>query len=123
VFVPVPGGGLELVATAGREDVATGARPSRGAIASAYLDHKTIRLDDASGGRLGMKGGVDGSAIVAPILGPNGATGVIVVLSRSRAAFERRHEQALETYASFLAALLTTPPGLSAAIVRTEETA
>lgn len=123
LFVAVPGGGLELVATAGRDSATAGTRPNRGAIAAAYLDRKTIRLDEVNGNRLGITTSGGGSAVVAPILGPSGASGVIVVLSRSRSAYEPRHERAVETYASFLSALLTTPPGLSPAMVPSEETA
>jgi DNA-binding NarL/FixJ family response regulator len=123
LFVAVPGGGLELVATAGRDAATMGSRPGRGAIATAYLDRRTVRLDDVSGNRLGMRSVAGGSAIVSPILGSSGASGVIAVLSRSRSGFAPRHEHAVETYASFLAALLSTPPGLSPAIVPSAESA
>lgn len=51
---------------------------------------------------------------MVPILGPAGASGVIVALAKSPSTYQPAHERALEVYASFLAALLSSPPAVMA---------
>jgi DNA-binding NarL/FixJ family response regulator len=114
LFVPVPDGGLELVAAAGRYGVRTGARPERGAIANTYLERRSLILDRVSARSLGLAVPEGGSAVLVPILGRSGPSGVIVALARSPSAYRIGHQHALEMYASFVAALLTTPPAMVA---------
>jgi hypothetical protein len=115
LFVPVPGGGLELVATAGRSGVETGARPERGAILNAFLERRSSIVERVTSRFLGLAVLEGGSAILVPILGRSGTSGVIVALAKSPSAYRPGHQQALEAYASFLAALLITLPAMVAA--------
>jgi DNA-binding NarL/FixJ family response regulator len=114
LFVRVPGGGLELVARAGHHTAHVGARALPGAIATAYLDRRTRAIDHVIGRSLGIAVPGAASALVVPILGPGGASGVIVALAKSSSAYQAAHERALEVYASFLAALLSSPPAVMA---------
>jgi DNA-binding NarL/FixJ family response regulator len=114
LLVPVPGGGLELVAAAGRHAIQTGARPERGAIANAYLERRSLTLGRVTARSLGLAVPEGGSAVLAPIIGKGGPSGVIAALSRSPSSYRIQHQRALESYASFLAALLTTPPAMVA---------
>jgi hypothetical protein len=114
LFVRVPGGGLELVASAGHQTVHVGARALPGAIATAYLDRRTRAMDHVVGRSLGIAVPGSASALVVPILGPGGASGVIVALAKAPSAYQAAHERSLEVYASFLAALLSSPPAVVA---------
>ncbi len=114
LFVRVPGAGLELVASSGHHTAPIGARAVPGAIAMAYLDRRTRTVDRVIGRSLGVAVPGAASALVVPILGPGGASGVIVALAKSPSAYQVQHERALEVYASFLAALLSSPPAVMA---------
>jgi DNA-binding NarL/FixJ family response regulator len=114
LFVRVPGGGLELVASTGHQTAHVGARALPGAIATTYLDRRSRTIDHVIGRALGVAVPGFASALVVPILGPGGASGVIVTLAKSSSAYRIAHERALEVYASFLAALLSSPPAVVA---------
>lgn len=102
LFLPVPGGGLELVAAHGAPAKAVGSRRVGQAVARAREEGHAF-VTDASPAAIGVEVGGMRSALVAPI-GPiaSGSRGVIAVLSSRRGVFQAEHVATLAAYATFI---------------------
>jgi hypothetical protein len=114
VYVPVPGGGLELVATARVAKMNLGQRETSGAIAKAFRGAQATLLTDLDRAAMASLGNMrDGVAV--PLRRPGEPPcGVLAVFADRRGTYGPEQIQTLTGYASFLAALLSTSPAASA---------
>ncbi|MEK7863120.1 MAG: hypothetical protein AAB295_07650, partial [Chloroflexota bacterium] len=115
LFLPVPSGGLELVAAPGAPSALLGSRQVGDAVARAHT-HGRSSVVDAGAASIGVEVARMHAALVAPLtaLG-HGPGGAIVVLSTRRDTYHEPHLQALGAYAAFvritIAARLRTAEG------------
>ena len=110
IYVPVPGGGLELVAVAGVDKKFLGQRRSTGAIAKAFRENQTTTvtaLDEMATEVLGSAH----AGVAVPLSRPGEPpSGVLVVFANRRGSYKPEQIQTVMSYASFLAALLRASP-------------
>jgi CheY-like chemotaxis protein len=113
IYVPVPGGGLELVAAAGVDKKHVGRRETTGAIAKAFRSARASLLTDLDGTAMEVLGTVhDGVAV--PLCRPGDSpSGVLAVFAGRRGTYGPEQIEALTSYGAFLAALLSTSPAAS----------
>ena len=106
IYVPVPSGGLELVAAAGVDKKRVGRREMTGPIARAFRDARIMHVADPAEPTASARSGV------AVPLSRSGdpPSGVLVVLASRRGNYGPEQIQTLTSYGSFLAALLAAPP-------------
>jgi DNA-binding NarL/FixJ family response regulator len=115
LYVPVPGGGLELVAAAGVDKKVLGQRRTAGAIAKAFREAQPTALTALDGVMIEALGNArDGAAV--PLIRPGEPPcGVLAVFANRPGRYEPERIQTLLSYGSFLAALLTASPAAAAA--------
>ena len=102
LFLPVPGGGLELVAAPGASTALLGSRVVGDAVARAHT-HGRSTVTDAGAASIGVEVARMRSALVAPLAGAgHGRGGAIVVLSMRRDAYRESDVQSLGVYAAFV---------------------
>ncbi|HET7699734.1 MAG TPA: response regulator [Candidatus Limnocylindria bacterium] len=107
LFLPVPGGGLELVAASGVPRAALGSRRVGDAVARAQT-HGRPAIVDAGAASIGVEVARMREAIVVPLAAPgHGLGGAIAVLSMRRGAYHDQHLHALGTYAAFVRITIT----------------
>jgi CheY-like chemotaxis protein len=123
LFVPVPGGGLELVASAGAQPSALGTRTATGVVARVHADRAALIvsvLDDPT-----IRSAIPGAraGVFVPVARPDHPLmGVLVVVSTSTRhhVFDAERVQALGAYSSFLSSLLTASPAYVAITTDTQ---
>lgn len=102
LFLPVPGGGLELVAAPGAPAALLGSRRHGDAVARAYTQGRPS-IVEAGGASIGVEIPHMRAAIVAPLsTAGDAAGGVIAVLSTRRDTYREPHLEALGAYAAFV---------------------
>ena len=114
IYVPVPGGGLELVAAAGLDKSALGQRRTTGAIAKAFREARAVsitRLDGTAQETLGSAR----AGVAVPLTRPGEPPcGVLAVFANRRDSYGPEQIRMVTSYGSFLAALLRASPGSAA---------
>jgi CheY-like chemotaxis protein len=111
LFVPIPGGGLELVASSGAQPSALGTRTASGVVARVHADRAALVvpvLDDPT-----IRSAVPGAraGVFVPVARPDDPLmGVLVVVSARHHVFDAERVRALGAYSSFLSSLLTASP-------------
>ena len=102
LFLPVPGGGLELVAAAEAPALLVGSRQIGVAVERAYSERR-VAIVDASVATIGVNVPRMRAAIVVPVRNARGdSRGVVVVLSARRATLREPHVEALTAYGAFV---------------------
>ncbi len=102
LFLPVPGGGLELVAAVGTPLTVVGSRRVGQAIARAR-DRGLPLITDAGGASIGVEVRGMRTALVAPLPETrDGVGGVIVTLSHHRDVYRSEHATTLAAYGAFV---------------------
>jgi len=102
LFLPVPGGGLELVGTAEAPARLIGLRQMGTAVERAYADKRAAIVDN-SVATIGVDVPRMHSAVVVPVRNSRGdSRGVVVVLSSRRGTFTDTHVEALTAYGAFV---------------------
>jgi CheY-like chemotaxis protein len=106
IYVPIPSGGLELVAAVGVDKKHIGRRETSGPIARAFGEGRITRIAGLDGAVASARSGV------AVPLSRSGEppSGVIAVFARSHGSYGPEQLQTLTSYGSFLAALLAASP-------------
>jgi DNA-binding NarL/FixJ family response regulator len=114
IYVPVPGGGLELVAAAGVDQSVLGQRRTAGAIATAFRSAQVTALSALDG--MAMEDLGDARAgIAVPLSRPGEAPcGVLAVFANRPVVYGPDQIQSVTGYGSFLAALLRASPAATA---------
>ena len=101
LFLPVPGGGLELVSIHGAAQTGVGSRRIGQAIGRA-LERDLPFVTDAGAGSVGVEVRGMRTALIAPMSETSdGVRGVIAVLSSRRDVYQSGHVNALAAYAAF----------------------
>ncbi|MEK6208526.1 MAG: response regulator [Chloroflexota bacterium] len=118
IYVPVPGGGLELVAAAGVDKKALGQRRTAAGIARAFREAHAVSITGLDG--MAMETSTNpGAGVAIPLSRPGEPPcGVLAVFAARRGTYGPEQIQTLTSYGSFLAALLRASPaatGLSEA--------
>jgi hypothetical protein len=119
LLVPVPGGGLEIVAAAEAHPTAIGTRIISGVAARVHADRAGLIVEALDDPIVGAAVPGAASAVLVPLSRQGEPSmGVLGVVAKRRGAFDAAHLQALTTYGSFLSSLLTTSPAYVA--IRTD---
>jgi DNA-binding NarL/FixJ family response regulator len=125
LFLPVPGGGLELVAGADVPSELLGSRHQGAALDRAHAGQRAA-IVDAGASQVGVAVPRMRAAVVASVRDARGESrGVIVVLSARRAALRDAHIDALWAYGAFIGTAIamtadvTTPLESRAGALRT----
>jgi CheY-like chemotaxis protein len=114
IYVPVPGGGLELVAAAGVDKKLLGRRRTTGAIAKAFREAEPTPLTALDGLTMEALGNVR-AGVAVPLSRPGEPPcGVLAVVANRRATYGPDQIQTVTSYGSFLAALLRASPAATA---------
>ena len=101
LFLPVPGGGIELVGIHGAEQEGLGSRRIGQAIGRAR-ERELPFVTDAGAGSLGVEIRRMRTALIAPLAETSeGVRGVMAVLSSRRDAYESAHVNTIAAYAAF----------------------
>jgi len=121
LFLPVPGGGLELVASFGAPATVVGSRRIGQAIVRSR-DRGRPLITDAGAASIGVEVKGMRTALVAPLPETReGVGGVIAVLSLRRDIYRSEHAAALLAYGAFIDGALHAPlQSVTAAAVGTE---
>lgn len=110
IYVPIPGGGLELVAAAGADKKLLGRRESTGPIARAFREARITTLTDVDAARVAAIETVR-SGVAVPLSRTGEApSGIIAVVAGRPGTYGPEQIQTLATYGSFVAALLSSSP-------------
>ncbi|HVD50959.1 MAG TPA: response regulator [Candidatus Udaeobacter sp.] len=114
IYVSVPGGGLELVGTAGVDKSVLGQRRTAGAIAKAFREARATPLTSLDA--MAMEDLGDARAGVAvPLTRPGEPPcGVLAVFANRPVVYGPEQIQSVTGYGSFLAALLRASPAATA---------
>jgi hypothetical protein len=111
LLVPVPGGGLEVVAASGANQAAVGTRISGGVIARVHGDRGALLVDELDDAAIRAAVPAAASGVLVSMSRQGGPSmGVLAIVATRDRAFDAAHVEALATYGSFLASLLTTSP-------------
>ena len=111
LLVPVPGGGLEIVAAAGAHPTAIGTRITSGVVARVHANRAGLIVEALDDSIVGAAVPGAASAVLVPLSRQGEPSmGVLGVVAKRRSAFDTAHLQTLTTYGSFLSSLLTTSP-------------
>ena len=114
IYVPVPGGGLELVAAAGVDQSVLGQRRTAGAIASAFRSARVTSLSALDGIAMADLGHAR-AGVAVPLSRPDEPPcGVLAVFSTRVRVYGPEEIQSATSYGSFLAALLRASPAATA---------
>ena len=114
LYVPVPGGGLELVAAAGVDKSVLGQRRTAGAIAKAFRDAQATPLSALDGVAMEDLGAAR-TGVAVPLNRPGELPcGVLAVFANRPVVYGPEQIQSITSYGSFLAALLRASPAASA---------
>jgi len=114
IYVPVPGGGLELVAAAGVDKKALGQRRTAGAIAKAFREVQPTALTAPDGTAIEALANAR-AGVAVPLSRPGEPPrGVLAIFANRPGPYEPEQVQTVTSYASFLAALLGAPPAATA---------
>ncbi len=114
IYVPVPGGGLELVGAAGVDKKVLGRRRTTGAIAKAFRENQVMPLNAVDEIAIEVLGSTRAGLAVPLSRHGEPPSGVLVVLANRRAKYGPDQVQAVTGYGSFLAALLSASPAATA---------
>lgn len=110
LFLPVPSGGLELVAAPGAPAALLGSRRAGDAVARANT-HGRPAVVDAGAASIGAEIPRMRAALVVPLTAAGQRpSGVIVVLSTRRDVYGEAHLQALGAFATFVRMAIATRP-------------
>jgi DNA-binding NarL/FixJ family response regulator len=110
IYVPVPGGGLELVAAAGVDQRAVGRRKTTGGIAKAFREAHAVSMTALDGMAIEPLANA-GTGVAVPLSRPGEPPcGVLAVFSNRRGNYGPEQIQTITSYGSFLAALLRASP-------------
>jgi len=102
LFLPVPGGGLELVAAAEAPPALIGSRQIGVAVTRAYAERRPA-IVEAGVATIGVDVPRMRGAIVVPVRSAHGESrGVVVVLSARRGGMREAHVDALSAYGAFV---------------------
>lgn len=108
LFLPVPNGGLELVAASGAPSALLGSRQVGDAVVRAHT-HGRSAVVDAGAASIGVEVAGMRAALVVPLaVAGQRPSGVIVALSARRGSFREPHLQSLDAYASFVRTTIAT---------------
>jgi CheY-like chemotaxis protein len=114
IYVPMPGGGLELVAAAGVHKKVLGQRRTTGPIAKAFRENQATPLtvfDEIVIEALGSPR----AGVAVPLSRPGEPPcGVLAVFANRRGTYGADQMQTIASYGSFLAALLRASPAATA---------
>jgi hypothetical protein len=114
IYVPVPGGGLELVAVAGVGKKLLGQRRTTGAIAKALRENQATPLTALDEMAIEVLGSAR-AGVAVPLSRPGEPpSGVLVVFANRDGSYGPDQVQTVMSYGSFLAALLRASPGATA---------
>jgi DNA-binding NarL/FixJ family response regulator len=114
IYVPVPGGGLELVAAAGVDQRAVGQRKTTGGIAKAFREAHAVSMTALDGSAMEPLANA-GTGVAVPLNRPGESPcGVLAVFSSRRGTYGPEQIQTITSYGSFLAALLRASPAATA---------
>jgi CheY-like chemotaxis protein len=114
LYVPVPGGGLELVAAAGVDKSVLGQRRTAGAIAKAFRDAHATPLTALDGMAMVDLGNAR-AGVAVPLNRPGELPcGVLAVFANRPVVYGPEQIQSIASYGSFLAALLRASPAATA---------
>jgi CheY-like chemotaxis protein len=114
IYVPVPGGGLELVAAAGVDKKVLGQRRSTGAVAKAFRENQPAPLPSVDDLAIEVLGSAH-AGVAVPLTRPGEPpSGVLVVFANRRGTYGPDQIQTVTSYGSFLAALLRASPAATA---------
>jgi len=114
IYVPVPGGGLELVGAAGVDKKVLGRRRTTGAIAKAFRENQAMPLNAVDEIAIEVLGSARAGLAVPLSRHGEPPSGVLVVLANHRAKYDPDQVQTMTSYGSFLAALLSASPAATA---------
>ncbi|MEX2046111.1 MAG: response regulator [Chloroflexota bacterium] len=110
LYVPVPTGGLELVAATGAARTSVGQRETDGMLAQAQVQRHASISHDVAKSAVGRAIPGAMGAIIVPIPGVADATsGILLVVTTRRRTYGEAHVQVLRSYATFVGAALNTP--------------
>ncbi len=101
LYLPVPNGGLELVAAPGALPGLLGSRRTGDAVERAHT-HGQPMITDAGAASLGVEVPAMRAAIVVPLSTIGAPDGVIAVLSARRGTYDEAHLHAVRAYAAFV---------------------
>lgn len=114
IYVPVPGGGLELVAAAGVDQSVLGQRRTAGAIAKAFREAQPTTLSALDGMAMEDLGNAR-AGVAVPLSRPGESPcGVLAVFANRTLTYGPDEIQSATGYGSFLAALLRASPAATA---------
>jgi DNA-binding NarL/FixJ family response regulator len=115
IYVPVPGGGLELVAAAGVDKKVLGQRRTAGAIVKAFREAQPTPLTALDVMAIEPLANARAGAAVPLIRPGEPPCGVLAAFANRAEGYEPEPIQTLMSYGSFLAALLTASSAATAA--------
>ena len=102
LFLPIPGGGLELVAAAEAPTTLLGSRQIGMSVQRAYADRRPA-IVEAGVANIGVDVPRMRAAVVVPVRNSRGESrGVVVVLSSRRGGMREAHVDALSAYGAFV---------------------
>jgi DNA-binding NarL/FixJ family response regulator len=114
IYVPVPGGGLELVAAAGVDQSVLGQRRTAGAIAKAFREAQPTTLSALDAMAMEDLGNAR-AGVAVPLSRPGESPcGVLAVFANRTLTYGPDEIQSATGYGSFLAALLRASPAATA---------
>jgi DNA-binding NarL/FixJ family response regulator len=116
IYVPVPGGGLELVAAAGVDKKVLGQRRTTGAIAKAFREAQAVSITALDGLALEMLGNARAGVAVSLIQPGEPPCGVLAVFANRGRTYGADQIQTAASYGSFLAALLRAAPATTTVV-------
>ena len=114
IYVPVPGGGLELVGAAGVDKKVLGLRRTTGAVAKAFRENQATPLNAVDEIAIEVLGSARAGVAVPLSRHGEPPSGVLVVFANRHAKYGPDQIQTVTSYGSFLAALLSASPAATA---------